>query len=990
MNSSDCLDSSLWCGSWFNHVVIVNAVYPNQPGQEGPQSSNLSKLIFYASSKPQKLAKIGTYLEKRLRLDLRRYRVGYVRVTLQILSALIDQCHQHLNLFAKSVLRIVLEILGNPDPDLIVSSTSVFVLFSRYHDHTASADIELNDIYSHLVDKFCALATYLTSDHLIEHKMHLAGLKGIHSMVASDTFLSGSRAEQYAEKIIPSAMSNVYDPTESGEMSAVSPNSPGRTIPPSPGLGGPSPAAKRASITDDLITDSELEHIADDTLRDLFAKSNVASIKFLLPPVFQYLDEHEKWPSSVFVIHIIHVITNAVQPQHRYVPMQNMLERLQNQSATSSPEIQTSIVRSLTYLISAGGGSIGMTILELVEVLVGQLLSTTGTSHSTSSTHKADAEATLEQALIESVGSLATQVQYPDQVNEILAFLINRLKLELPTPLLPASGASPAGSSDVPITPVSNRQTAESLTIDSKTITSRKILLRCLQMVVHVRFAHVQAVSRDGGGGDASSQLSVRRLVPNVVRNPVDYVLIRPTLRLVNDGDVDIRLFAAEFLCSLFGLETVEASIGLSTTNSPKFLTDFNKAIYEYSLSSHNLPVDYIAISNLTCSSFKRFGAEHIIKAIPVLYKVQSTAYESKILSPSSQRSLGNIFIDALLTASDILGNLEIREYVVQLRSERMEAGQIQVGLDAGLEVAVTGSRKSFQDIENGLNLSPLTLLVAESTLNGILIRDNQIRKVGGVVEKLAVEYVPEDSDSLEPDKSVAGKNAKNRASVLGISSRTSGSTVTVVGAGARKAPSTNDSSEDDVGSPPIRVDDLKEALATPSSGARSELAELDISSMPMGETEDATAREVRQLLSSLQGTFESVSSKRSSRQLASVSESGDVNGNGMNGVNQVFRSRSLKYQKKSTSTATTSQNNTNSGVSSLSTPALDEPANASTATKQALIINSQPRPPVGVPEMADMLHLRKTPDFLSTRYIKNAASASSLRLREPSVGGFT
>ena len=286
----------------------------------------------------------------------------------------------------------------------------------------------------------------------------------------------------------------------------------------------------------------------------------------------RYLDEHAKWPSSIYVIHIIHVITNAVQPQHRYIPMQNMLERLQATADSASPESQTSMVRSLTYLISAGGGYVGMTVLELVEVLVSQLLS------NSNKTAKCTAEATLEQALVEAVGSLVTQVQYPDQVNEILAFLINRLKLELPMSNLVSNASTvetnkPGHSDNMPIASIILVKPPVD-TIDQETLVARKILLRCLQMVTYVRLTQAQSVSVRGESGDTSSQMSIRRGMTihgtNIVRNPVDYSLIRPVLKLLTDDDMDVRVYSAEFLCKLFSLETVEASIGLITESSLK------------------------------------------------------------------------------------------------------------------------------------------------------------------------------------------------------------------------------------------------------------------------------------------------------------------------------------------------------------------------------------------------------------------------------------
>lgn len=66
------------CSFCHNHSTLVDNVYPSGPGEEGPKSSALSLLLFYATSKPQKLPKIGTYIEQRVVLDMKKCRYGYI------------------------------------------------------------------------------------------------------------------------------------------------------------------------------------------------------------------------------------------------------------------------------------------------------------------------------------------------------------------------------------------------------------------------------------------------------------------------------------------------------------------------------------------------------------------------------------------------------------------------------------------------------------------------------------------------------------------------------------------------------------------------------------------------------------------------------------------------------------------------------------------------------------------------------------------------
>ncbi|KAJ1569782.1 hypothetical protein HK096_001707 [Nowakowskiella sp. JEL0078] len=131
------MDTTLWCGSCINHVKLINSVYPKEPGEEGPNNSNLEQLLFYADTKSHKLLKIGAYLHKKLLLDLKRQRMGFVRVTQTITLRLVEQfflsLHFGVSIFLpkilanSSVFRSLLRFLVSTSTILLwIQSSSVF------------------------------------------------------------------------------------------------------------------------------------------------------------------------------------------------------------------------------------------------------------------------------------------------------------------------------------------------------------------------------------------------------------------------------------------------------------------------------------------------------------------------------------------------------------------------------------------------------------------------------------------------------------------------------------------------------------------------------------------------------------------------------------------------------------------------------------------------------------------------------------------------
>lgn len=64
------------------HQVLVLKCYPRTTKgavDVKPNSSELSYLLFYATSRRTKIQKIGAFLEKKTASDVWRMRIGYVR-----------------------------------------------------------------------------------------------------------------------------------------------------------------------------------------------------------------------------------------------------------------------------------------------------------------------------------------------------------------------------------------------------------------------------------------------------------------------------------------------------------------------------------------------------------------------------------------------------------------------------------------------------------------------------------------------------------------------------------------------------------------------------------------------------------------------------------------------------------------------------------------------------------------------------------------------
>ena len=130
------------------HEQLVLKCYPRLPKNSTadvqPNSSELSYLTYYASSRSSKLPKVGAFLERKTAKDVHKAQSARVLVTLQILTALLSiksvESPGGFPLIAPYVLRIIIDILNNTtDISLIEASGTTWSAFCAHQDQAILA-----------------------------------------------------------------------------------------------------------------------------------------------------------------------------------------------------------------------------------------------------------------------------------------------------------------------------------------------------------------------------------------------------------------------------------------------------------------------------------------------------------------------------------------------------------------------------------------------------------------------------------------------------------------------------------------------------------------------------------------------------------------------------------------------------------------------------------------------------------------------------------
>ena len=218
------------------HQVLILKCYPRLPKNSSPEeikpnSSELSYLLYYASSRRSKLSKVGTFLERRTASDLHKVRTAYVQITLQILTAVLNNPGiggagpQGFGLFAPYVLRILKDVLKQANETaLIEAAVPTWERFCKHQDHVAlSADLEYRSLFAEVVRLW---AGYAAKDHNHNRKattttrgrmtvgatdtirLRSAALQALKAIADSDSL--GTEAGRQLDTLLPVILQNLY------------------------------------------------------------------------------------------------------------------------------------------------------------------------------------------------------------------------------------------------------------------------------------------------------------------------------------------------------------------------------------------------------------------------------------------------------------------------------------------------------------------------------------------------------------------------------------------------------------------------------------------------------------------------------------------------------------------------------------------------------------------------------------------------------------
>ncbi|OQN97531.1 hypothetical protein B0A48_16684 [Cryoendolithus antarcticus] len=469
------------------HQLLVLKCYPRLPKNSSadvkPNGSELSYLVYYASTRRSKLQKVGSFLEKKAASDVGKLQSTRVLVTLQIFTALLENkvvgSGNGFNMIAPYVLRTIHNIVQvTNDISLIEASVATWEVFCHDQDQaTLAADGDYRELYEQVVRDWVSCARNSAVKKLGRSttavsvpdavRLRESGLDAIKAMLKSDTL--GSEIGRQLNITLPAILTNLRGEnalylthlqslstrkdTEEKEKSA---------------LRRPSIRAAEGTVQDaDALAEEGVATQALDCLRAVFETENRAQVRSATSEVLKYLARYQAedrpktalsqqspavsdWVS--WAVKLFEMITGWTAVQDRFTLLVTASETLAHLPLRDADLAHHLL---LTHLIDdilrSDLNLIGLSVMDILLGLIQQILRVlqlgsppsaadgSVSGHSSADDLKADDKQSpnsvpsdgrlqLLARLRSCVADLATHVYYTDQIGDMVSAILLRLK----------------------------------------------------------------------------------------------------------------------------------------------------------------------------------------------------------------------------------------------------------------------------------------------------------------------------------------------------------------------------------------------------------------------------------------------------------------------------------------------------------------------------------------------------------------------------------
>lgn len=634
------------------HTKLVLRCYPkSQTSEHKPNSSELSYLCYYGFTKPNKLPKVGLFLERKLSKDVYRRKQGDIIVSLYICKALIERCHKDLNLYAANVVNILNSVLRSGDLEAIEHSIDCFTSFIFHHNGLIlSSDENYAKQFNILITAFVDFAMAQSGPKMTRYR--LVGMQAAQAITSCESIQS-SNLRYLIAKIIPGILHNLQ---HKGEGFLLRLQSKTEIFHEKETLHPNIISYVNNDINEnDQFADELNEILALENLKRIYEVNDGVHIRNATLALISHIKNLAKNKSIInWAVTLITMITKWTHVQHRYIILIIAVEILESLPDKNIPSKEYFLLTSLIHaLLSSNVNLIGLSVMDIIHALTGKIigqikeLDTPDTaklsriilskrSYLLQENNLGKLKLNSEQReffiseLIHCLGALATHIYYRDQITDMTASFLSCLR------------------------PLSN----------TPSTSANEIRIGKLLALAAVKEIFVVVNLKCNQSGISRSRVSLD--------------IWNYTAMILKDNDPILRLEYISVLTTFLNVEfnsPDEESLynfDTSKTSISNYLQSLHSYIYIYSLLINNTETDYQAIQYLLFILTEKFGPKETIKLIPVMLHLQQSIDEENItLSLQQKSTILSIVIWYIIIVSKKLNNQKLFEKTTEEMNKR-------------------------------------------------------------------------------------------------------------------------------------------------------------------------------------------------------------------------------------------------------------------------------------------------------------------------------
>lgn len=406
------------------HQKLILQCYPPGKGiEKKPNSSELSYLLYYASTRRIKLDKVISFLNKKTISDSSRNKVGNLQVTLSIISALTEKCTDNLNVFAPKAFNILNLSLKNNDLSLAKATLQTYGILCKNLDGGLFAGDQP------FVESFVSFSNKLI-DVGIQNSSSSGPNKREWKMISliASRYLTECLGDSPAicrvmlRKIIPILVETFYENDKTfskfstdGDSNKLSKIQSAMTT--------KSHMKTDLNLENDSVDDSDLYMEATETLKAIFNTSLTTQLVQATDTVVGYTYENSKFTTEWSVL-FLELCSSWTPVQLRFELLNTLVGKLKQSS--SDFNLQKHYANHILGLVSSNVNMIGLSVSDLIQNLL-ELKKLLFFSSGKNQQDKKELESILSNAIID----LSTHIYYFDQVPDSIYEIFDKIETTL-------------------------------------------------------------------------------------------------------------------------------------------------------------------------------------------------------------------------------------------------------------------------------------------------------------------------------------------------------------------------------------------------------------------------------------------------------------------------------------------------------------------------------------------------------------------------------